>query len=881
MIKLSVIIPVYNAEQYLEQTLDSVLSQSLRDIEVICVDDGSTDSSPEILKRYEALDSRVRVITQKNEYAGAARNKGIAAAVGEYIHFLDADDYVLPHTYEAVYSKAVLHDLDMLKFRGLGYDGTDGCFVSVHDYALNHLPDDAFMRLIDLSRTDRLLWLSYTVWTGIYRTAFLKENGIEFNRLFCVNDRSFSTWVNLTAKRAMLSRDIVVVHRMNMSGSLVGKRSKYFDCLFSSMDITEDILRKTGADQETCASIMARETEDLLHWCRRYAVDARSDNWRQILEDTGRYIKEKTTGENRAYALNKWRGIVNDAQQDTSGREYGKMSPYPFMKEKRESPAASVIVPVLRNDDSLEETLHSLNSQNMENGEFIVVADPGKDIAVNIVKKYQHFDKRITLVDCSSADEEEMIRRGKAAASGKYLMVLEQGDRLKRDCLRLLCARADRNCLGELSFGCTIRYCGEDGDIYLFDRPAEASDRFLKAADAALEEKGWTDEALYVRNIPSWDAALECIDAFDGEGLDSEQRNALVRSSDKDYILFTGKGCSYVLDQVHGYMDGSPDVIILNTRTFVRDVPGRKYRDLWPAQSAVYHAARGCFRPEGSEIFELAKGGLFNKLIRRKFLLENGLFPGEGDVSLLSVLDRAGSVVFTAGQVCTMPENMEAWTPVQQVITGLRNTDAGGYAEQDRLNHCASEVLRSVRNADDCVPAYRFLIEELELDKKPGHYFYDRETAAGIRALSRGPENYFPELIAAYEDSIPLQQAKLDETAESLRDTSRLLHTAYRDKSELNARLQQTYKEKSELNSKLQQTYKEKSEINSKLQQAYKEKSEINSRLQQANMEKAETEKALRDAEAEIARIKNSRSYKVGEALAYIPRKIRGAVKKG
>ena len=91
--KVSVIIPVYNTEKYLRECLDSVVNQTLRDIEIICVDDGSTDASPEILRKYAEKDSRVQVFTQEKSNAGAARNVGLSKAAGEYLAFLDSDDY--------------------------------------------------------------------------------------------------------------------------------------------------------------------------------------------------------------------------------------------------------------------------------------------------------------------------------------------------------------------------------------------------------------------------------------------------------------------------------------------------------------------------------------------------------------------------------------------------------------------------------------------------------------------------------------------------------------------------------------------------------------------------------------------------------------------
>ena len=91
--KVSVVIPVYNAEQYLGECLDSVLGQSLKDIEVICVDDGSADGSAKVLADYAAKDARVRVLSQPNAGPGAARNRALDAATGENVVFMDTDDY--------------------------------------------------------------------------------------------------------------------------------------------------------------------------------------------------------------------------------------------------------------------------------------------------------------------------------------------------------------------------------------------------------------------------------------------------------------------------------------------------------------------------------------------------------------------------------------------------------------------------------------------------------------------------------------------------------------------------------------------------------------------------------------------------------------------
>ena len=112
-VKVSVVVPVYNAEKYLKRCLDSLRKQTLNDIEIICVNDGSTDGSGKILAEYAAHDKRIKVITQENQYIGAARNRGIEAARGEYIGFVDSDDWVSFNYFEDLYNAAMKYNTDV------------------------------------------------------------------------------------------------------------------------------------------------------------------------------------------------------------------------------------------------------------------------------------------------------------------------------------------------------------------------------------------------------------------------------------------------------------------------------------------------------------------------------------------------------------------------------------------------------------------------------------------------------------------------------------------------------------------------------------------------------------------------------------------------
>jgi len=125
---VSVVIPVYNVEKYLRECADSVLGQSYRNIEVILVNDGSTDGSPKICNEYLGQDSRVRVIHQENKGLSAARNRGLDQACGEYIYFLDSDDYLASGAIQKLYGKADVEKLDVLLLDSAKVDEAGVCY---------------------------------------------------------------------------------------------------------------------------------------------------------------------------------------------------------------------------------------------------------------------------------------------------------------------------------------------------------------------------------------------------------------------------------------------------------------------------------------------------------------------------------------------------------------------------------------------------------------------------------------------------------------------------------------------------------------------------------------------------------------------------------
>ena len=125
---ISVIVPVYNVEDYLISCMDSIINQTLENIEVICINDGSTDESLKILKEYEKKDERVKVYSKQNSGQGTARNFGLENAIGEYVLFVDSDDWIDIETCEILYDVAKSKELDLLIFLATNFDDENNVF---------------------------------------------------------------------------------------------------------------------------------------------------------------------------------------------------------------------------------------------------------------------------------------------------------------------------------------------------------------------------------------------------------------------------------------------------------------------------------------------------------------------------------------------------------------------------------------------------------------------------------------------------------------------------------------------------------------------------------------------------------------------------------
>lgn len=234
------IIPVYNKEKYLRQCLDSVLSQDLEAFEIIAVDDGSTDSSGKILDEYTFTDLRLKVIHQKNASCGFARNAGLELAKGEYILFLDSDDFLHKNRLRPAYEFVVSHDADIAVFLIDEYIDTTGISQPLH-YA-SYLNPPEFGRVFSWRDfpDDFFLYFYSGVESKLYRRSLLQNSGIKFRAAKNCEDYEYVFSHLLISEKIIYSDLFLTNYRICIGNSMEDLRENDPCCRITATDKLHD-----------------------------------------------------------------------------------------------------------------------------------------------------------------------------------------------------------------------------------------------------------------------------------------------------------------------------------------------------------------------------------------------------------------------------------------------------------------------------------------------------------------------------------------------------------------------------------------------------------------------------------------------------------------
>ena len=421
--KVSVIIPVYNVEQYLRQCLDSVVNQTLREIEIICVDDGSTDSSLEILKEYASLDKRITVLKQENLHAGIARNAGLAVAKGEYLNFLDSDDFFELKMLEEMYNKAKTDNSDIVVCGYCIYDQQ-----LFKDTLIKH-PDKSLVLNSPIKPeefdTDLFEACFPTPWSKIFKRDLLIKNKLHFENLKNCNDFTcIMTAVALSSQISCIDKSFIH-YRYNTGSQTSTNRFGRNECFIKAAAALEKNLQQFNL-YDAFYEKLRYEMDSCLHWETKNNI--------ALLQDF--------------------------AKKHLSPRLYNDLY------VEYICPKVSVIIPVYNVEKYLPKCLDSVVNQTLKDIEIICINDGSTDNSPTILKNYAANDKRIKIINQKNAGQGTARNNGIKQASGAYLYFVDSDDWIDETCLEKLYKR--------------ISECGADLCIYGIYAYEEATDTVSK-----------------------------------------------------------------------------------------------------------------------------------------------------------------------------------------------------------------------------------------------------------------------------------------------------------------------------------------------------------------------------------------------------------------
>ena len=423
MNKISVIIPVYNVENYLSKCLDSVCNQTLKDIEIICVNDGSTDNSLNILNEYAKKDSRIKIISKENGGQATARNLGIKKVQGEYISFIDSDDFIEQDMLERLYIKAKDNNLDISM-----------CKIATYDNQTKEIKDNVWYYMLGVFRDfekdifnhkdtkEFTCNIAVTPYNKIYKTSLIKDNNILFPEGLIFEDEKFFFDVYLRAKKISIVDEFLYYYRVNRKGSTVdiAKENDYTDLIPISKQIRETF-KQTNNYEDYKYLLNNRLIHLQLTRFTQTSPKYKERYFNLMKEDLTEVLNDKE--------------VENNLESDVKFRveKILKAKNYEEFQKLDENKLFSVVMACYNTEKYLDETINSLIGQSFSFGsniQLILVDDGSTDNTSEICKKYSElYPDNIIYIYQENQGQGAARNLGLKYATGKYINFLDSDDK--------------------------------------------------------------------------------------------------------------------------------------------------------------------------------------------------------------------------------------------------------------------------------------------------------------------------------------------------------------------------------------------------------------------------------------------------------------------
>lgn len=481
---VSVLVPIYNVEKFLPQCLASLQAQTLKEAEFICINDGSKDNSPAIIKDFMKRDKRFKLLDKENSGYGDSMNNGLAMATGKYVGIVESDDWAEPTMFSDLVELAEKNQADAVKSNFYFYSGKNG--GSNKKFSVINLNEVG--AVITPRESPYIFRGMSTIWSGLYRRQFLLDKKIDFvpSPGASYQDTGFNFKVWAAADRVVYTNNAYLHYRIDNDNSSVKSHAKVF-CVCDEFDS----IKKYLVDNDLMDQLKATYTQrkwDIYKWNNTRLEKASSDEFinrvaqefkddkkngyldfaectdreraeiefimangaayndlRQIRSRLGRVYRGASKLNRAKVKRNLMQSILDETfatNRDTIFQLEEKQLPDRFQyldNQPSDKPVVSVIVPVYNAAKYLKKTLDSLKNQTLKNIEIVCVDDGSKDESLKILQKYAKADKRFKVVHQANAGVATARNTGLKKASGKYIMWCDSDDTYQPDmCLHMI-----------------------------------------------------------------------------------------------------------------------------------------------------------------------------------------------------------------------------------------------------------------------------------------------------------------------------------------------------------------------------------------------------------------------------------------------------------
>lgn len=462
--KMSIIIPVYNVEKYLKQCLDSVVNQNFDNYEIICVNDGSTDNSLDILKEYHKKYDNFKIINSTNKGLGAARNLGITKASGDYVFFIDSDDWIEDNALSILYEKIEEQNLDMLFFQIKNYEDNSGRFYTDKIYDLDCLIDlNLDNKIFTHEKTKNVLFeIPVVAYSKIYKRSLIEKNNIIFKENYYFEDHDFFYNFYFKAKKVGFLKQYILNRRRRVDSITGSFNEKQMDIIKVSDDIIE-IFKENKLYDLYKKELINHKFEDVMYWFNKTplefkeiffnkikysfkAFDEYKNDYISLLNEEN-IIKYRTFIEsehyihfNSLYKLKTSKYEIFNGKHDFSknSKDYEE---YHLIENKRNY-KLSIVIPIYNNGSLTHRTMMSLENQTLkyEDVEILLINDNSSDDTAEIINRYAILNPNVKAIHLnkSSGSSGNPRNIGIKESHADYIMFLDHDDFLELNAIEIL-----------------------------------------------------------------------------------------------------------------------------------------------------------------------------------------------------------------------------------------------------------------------------------------------------------------------------------------------------------------------------------------------------------------------------------------------------------